>query len=116
METINVAKDRLLATLKQNREDHLDLFLKAQEGYRLQVIEVLDERLQQARDGKQVSTFINLPEPKNYTEAFDTAISMVEWAEGATIELDQRDFERYVLNKWEWAQAFIATNSQYVGS
>lgn len=116
MNTITVKKERLLETLQTNRANHRDEFLKAQEGYRAKVIEVLDQRLQDAREGKQIDLRIHLPEPRDYTSDFDTAISMVEWAEGDTMDLEQHDFERYVLNKWEWREAFIATNSRYAAA
>jgi hypothetical protein len=114
VDTISVSKDRLLKTLQENREKHLSLFLEAQEKYRGKLIAALDERLAQARAGRAVSTHFNLPEPVNYTEAFDQAIQMVEWAEGATIDLDERDFRRYVMNQWEWAKVFAESTASYV--
>jgi excinuclease UvrABC nuclease subunit len=113
METIDVSKVELLAKLKQNREEHKDLFQKAQVKWREKFIEALDERLAQAKAGKPVSIFFSLPEPVNYTEAFDQAILMVEWAQGAIITLDERDFRRYVMNQWEWAKVFAENTASY---
>lgn len=114
MQTITVSKQRLLETLRTNREEHRELFLKAQDVFRQRVIEVLDERLRHARAGRKVELFIHLPEPEDYTERFDQAIAMVEWAEGNSIELTEKDFQRYVLNRWEWAQSFAAATRSYV--
>lgn len=116
METITVSKERLLTTLKENRDRHEEIFLRAQEVYRRRVIEVLDERLQQARAGKPVSTYINLIEPVNYTDEFDRAITAVEWAEGATITLGEVDVQRYIMNQWGWAAKFAAATQSYVGA
>lgn len=116
MQTITVSKDRLLKTLTENREAHIDLFHRAQEAFREKFITALDERLAQARAGKEVSTYFKLPEPVNYTDVFDRAIAMVEWAEGATIELSERDFQRFVLNDWEWKQMFAENTGSYVAS
>lgn len=114
MENITVDKVRLLETLTANREEHQAIFAKAQVAYREKVIEVLDQRLADARAGRKIITFLNLPEPTDYTDAFDRAIKMVEWQEGETIELSEHDFERYVMNDWEWQGKFAASTQSYV--
>lgn len=114
MEKIQVKKARLLKTLKKNRKKHRDIFLKAQEKYREEAIRVLDERLDNARKGKKINLSISLPEPRDFTEEYDTAIQMVEWAEGDSIELDQTSFEQYVLDKWGWQNIFAANTRPYV--
>lgn len=114
MQNITVNKSALLDKLRENRDDHVGLFLKAQEAYRKKLIEVLDDRLAQARADRKVSTYIAMPEPVDYTEEFEKAIAMVEWAEGDTIDLSEKDFSRYVLNKWEWAAAFATNTTAYL--
>lgn len=114
MQNITVDKLRLQETLEKNRDKHRALFLQAQEKYRERVIEELDRRLADARSGRKIDIFISLPEPEDYTGEFDTAISMVEWDENETITLSERDFQRYVLNKWEWAHAFAANTTSYL--
>lgn len=115
MQNITVSKDDLLTTLRENRTAHRELFLKAQDAYREKVIEVLDERLAAARAGRPIDLYINLPEPEDHTDSFDTAISMIQWEVGETITLSERDFTRYVLNKWEWQHSFAANTASYVG-
>lgn len=114
MQNITVDKDRLLKTLKTNRDEHRDLFLQAQGVFRQKVIEALDERLARARGGEKVELFISLREPQDYTEEFDRTISMIEWSQGDTMDLSEKDFQRYVLNKWEWAEAFASSTAQYL--
>ena len=114
MEKITVNKEKLLTTLQTNRSEHRAMFEKAQEVYRAEVIKVLDKRLKQARKGGRIVTFINLPEPVDYTTEFDRAIAMVEWNEGNEVTLSERDFQRYVLNMWEWQQNFAASTMRYV--
>jgi hypothetical protein len=116
MEIIKVKKKRLLKTLRKNRKVHRQMFLDAQEVYREEVIKLLDSRLQRAREGGKIDMAFRLPEPQDYTESYDTAISMVDWAEGDTIDLDERSFEQYVLNKWGWQGAFAANTASYLAS
>lgn len=114
MKQVTVQKDKLLETLRHNREEHHQLFEKGQQIYHDKVIEVLEKRLKEAREGNRVRTYINLPEPVDYTDEFDRAIAMIEWDEGSTVTLDSQEFRRYVLNKWEWEASFNMTTNAYV--
>lgn len=114
MQNITVSKGKLLETLQTQRDEHRALFLQAQEVFREKVIQVLDERLASARAGRKIELYIALPEPRDYTEEFDRAIAMVQWEEGNQITLSESDFKRYVLNQWEWAQAFAASTQGYL--
>lgn len=115
MDTITVDKAQLIATMTENRSKHQGIFLKAQAGYREQAIQALDRKLQNAREGKINLTF-SLPAPKDFTVEYDTALSMLEWAQGDSVDLDQRDFERYVLDRWDWANQFVGSTSAYLVS
>lgn len=114
MQTITVSKDRLIGALRANRDEHRDIFLRAQEAFREKVIEVLDERLRAARDGDKIELWIAMPQPEDHTPEYDKAIAMVEWAEGETIDLSEKDFARFVLNQWEWEGTWAANTRSYV--
>ena len=116
MENITVDKETLLEKMRDNRDHHRLQFLKAQDKYRDAVIKALDERLQQARNGGPLNLGFTLPEPRNYTDEYDAAIAMVEWDQGDVIVLSQQDFERFVLNQWEWARAFKMSTQSYLDS
>lgn len=114
MQSITVSKPQLLEALKKNRDEHRALFLKAQDVYRERAIEALDNRLSAARAGRKIDLYIALAQPEDHTDSFDTAISMVEWEQGDTVELSEQDFVRYVNNKWEWERSFAANTMSYV--
>lgn len=116
MKTITVPKDKLIETIKKNRDDHRDMFLAAQEKFREQIIEELDKRLERARKGKQVDLFIRLPEPVDYTKSYDTALAMLEWEVDDAVELSESDFNRYVENNWEWAQHWASNTGSYLAT
>jgi hypothetical protein len=111
-----VLKDHLLKKIKENRANHRAEFLAAQTVYRQRVIEELDKRLDDARNGRTISLVFSLPTPQDYTESYDTAIAMLEWEQGDKVEISEDDFRRYVENKWEWARAFAANTSIYTTS
>lgn len=116
MDTVDVDKANLIATIRDNRDRHRSIFEKAQEVYREKMIEELDRALDDAKNGRKIVRFINLPEPEDHTSDFDTALQMLEWEVGDTIELSRRDFQRYVLNQWEWAAGFAANTESYLAT
>ena len=113
MDSITVNKQNLIETLRGNRDQHRDIFEQAQVVYRAKVIEELDRALDDAKNGRKVIRFINLPEPEDHTADFDTAIDMLEWDTADTVTLDRRDFKRFVQNKWEWEASFAGTTMTY---
>ena len=111
---IKIEKNRLIATVRENRDTHRDQFLAAQEKYRERVIEVLDERLAAARRGDRINVHISLPTPVDYTSEYDQALSALEWEVEDHVHLSQTEFNRLVLNDWEWKQNFAATSLSYL--
>lgn len=115
MQTVKVKRDELLMKVKTNREEHRNLFLKAQEGYRKQVIKELDQMLADARDGKPIRRSVNLAEPMDHTQDYDRVIAMLEMSVDLEIEIDSVEFDQYVLDNWDWKQLAMMTNLKYAG-
>jgi hypothetical protein len=113
MDTITVEKNKLIETLKRNRDEHVSIFERAQIVYREKVIDELDRAIDDAKNGRKIIRFINLPEPENHLSDFETAIEMLEWDTADTVDLDRRDFKRFVQNKWEWEQSFAGNTQSY---
>jgi hypothetical protein len=102
--------------VKANREKHLKTFEKASVAYRKRVIEIMEKNLDEARAGKEPSTFINLLQPMNQTSDYDRILAMLgamEWAKETRIELSEEDFKQYVLDQWNWKAAFTANSLSY---
>lgn len=116
MNTVKVRKDELLAKLKSNRESHRALFLEAQEGYRDLVIAELDKSLQDAREGREIRTYIRMDAPQDHTDDYDNVIEMLKMSVDDTIELKAIEFQCYVMDKWQWAQAAFVANSAYAAA
>lgn len=113
MENINVRKDKLIETMQANRDAHRGEFLEAQKKYREKAIEALDRQIALAKAGDKFDLGFSLPIPQDYTKSYNSAIAMLEWEISDEIELDERDFKRYVLNDWEWAAAFAGSTQIY---
>src|SRR5262245_28432024 len=95
--TVTVKKTELLLAIKSNREKHLDEFLKAQEGYREEVIKVLDRRLAEMREGKPflVETIWSLTMPHEHTKDYDRVIRMLEMSIADEVTISEQQFMQY---------------------
>jgi hypothetical protein len=116
VKSVRVNKEELIERLKENRRNHRKLFLKAQKRYRKTVIAELDKRLKAARENGVIDLGFFLPEPKDFTQEYTNAIQALEWSLDDEVTLDEREFNRLVLNQWEWAQQFAASTAAYLGS
>lgn len=116
MRDVTVKRDELLTKLKANRDNHRELFLKAQEGYRKQVIEELEKQLEDARNGLSITRGIMLPDPVDHTDDYNTIITMVEMSVDDEIDLDTHSFNCYVMDKWEWSAMASEINTTYAAS
>lgn len=104
----------LLNAIKENRDRHRDIFLKAQEGYRIQLIKELDQMLADARDGKKLRRFVTLPEPEDHTDDYDRVIKMLEMSVEEQLEIDETQFAMYVMDDWGWKKNWTTTNAAYI--
>jgi len=111
---INISKKTLILKLKENRKQHRDIFLRAQEGWKLKVITLMEVNLQAARDNKGIHTYINLHEPKDQTKDYDRVLGMLEYSTDDTIELDESQYNCYMLDEWTWSVADTATKNTYL--
>ncbi len=116
MNAVTVKKEELLEKLRANRSSHRDVFLKAQEEYRAEVIVELDKMLEDARGGRRIRRMVALPEPEDHTADYDRVIAMLEMSVGLEIEISEHEFQRYVLDQWEWAGSFAANTLRYTDS
>lgn len=116
MNAIKVKKAELISKLRENRANHSAQFEKAATGYRAKVIETLESRLKDARAGKLPNLMFALPLPVDQTKAYDRAIGMLELSVDEIIELEEHDYQQYVLDEWNWSASTTMTNSMYLQS
>ncbi len=113
LEKVRLDRQRLLETIKENRDNHRRLFEEAMEGYRKKSIQLLEEHIQRIKDNAPEQVFINLPMPEDHTDDYETVIAMLEWTEDAYVLLTQQEFKRYVLDEWGWQQDFAESYALY---
>lgn len=108
-----VVKAWLINTVKQNRGKHRETFLAVQEKFRERVIEEFEKRLALAREGRRVDLYVHLVEPKDQTRDYDRIIGMLEKSTETDITLDEKDYERYVMDRWDWKDQWKTVSATY---
>lgn len=113
MNNISVNRLELIARVQKNRDEHRDLFLKAQEGFRARVVEELDAMLADARSDRPLRTQVRLRAPEDHTADYDRTLDMLAMTGAAEVAIDEHEFARLVRNEWDWFQRSLAMNSTY---
>lgn len=109
-----VDREELLAKLKENRKNHSTIVREAQAGYLKSATKKAEKALAILKTGKAISLQVYaIMMPVDYTSAYDTVISMLEWSKDKTITLAADEFRQFVEDQWDWKDGFIASNSHY---
>jgi len=88
--------------------------VKAQEGYRKRVIQELNQALEDAKAGRQITTQIRLPAPEDHTADYDRVIRMLEMSVDDELEITSHEFDWYVMDNWQWKGLVSQTCGMYV--
>ena len=112
---VNVKKSDLLAALSANREAHLAEFDEADGAYRGTVIEALEARVRQIKDGGKIDVSFHLPKPRSPVKDYDRAIKMLELHQDVSMKLGMDAYRQYVEDDWDWQNEFKHVNSGYLG-
>lgn len=118
MNTIRIKKTELVGIIEQNKREHREIFLQAQNKYRERVIAELDSRLERARAGKNpaLRELTMIIEPQDHTGEYERALKMLGLSVDDVIELDEQRFRCLVQDEWEWSRQWAMSNSGYVSS
>lgn len=108
-----VKKDKLLATLMKNREDHQELCQEARNGYIEEAQKILAKKMERLRKGHAVSLHVTLVVPRDFTDTYDTAIEMLKWSVEDEIKLTGQEFRNLVMNEWDWMDDWLHSNMSY---
>lgn len=111
----------LIKKLKANRKKHKAEFISAKKKWIKKAVKELRKVADRAEKTNSLKAeafqpLANLPKPSSYVESYNTAIARLEWDVRDTVELDEREFQSWVLDKWQWSGAFVGTTSLYNAS
>ena len=116
MKQIRVDKAQLLKILQKNRAEHRATFLEAQKTFRVVAIKALDAQLKAARQGRpfELTRLVSLTAPEDHTADYDRSIQMLEMSVDAQITVDEREFQNYVQDVWNWSRDWASNSLAYV--
>ena len=105
--------ETLIAVLRTNRDGHRKLYVEAWEEYRRQVLEAMQHNLTHAKNGGHLELRITMRTPEDHTEEYDAVIGLLEMSTQPDVELTAHDYERFVLDRWEWKRSFEDSTVSY---
>lgn len=136
---IKANKTDLLAAIKANYEAHKKAYADAFDGWKVEVQEQLDKaRKAFAKAAKELEeraaaadrdkgdkpvplylppTLIGFAKkpPQDHSKDYEAVIRMLEFETGDTFEVEQGEFEAYVMDRWDWKDDFQNTVVGYAG-
>ena len=113
MRTVKVNKGALLDALKANRANHRQRYEKAFDGYTKECQRVLEAHLEELKKGGRHVVLFSENAPDDHTPEYDQLIKMLEMSIETEIELTYQEFQRYVMDQWEWRHGWEMSNSKY---
>jgi hypothetical protein len=114
-QTVNVAREKLLAALKENLAKHQKDYIQAVINYRIALQADLTAALVQASDpnSRLDKIKVDFAHPKSYVNQYQQVIDMLELSVDETINLDSQAFRAYIKDEWSWKGEFEVTNMTY---
>jgi hypothetical protein len=106
----------LMDILVENRRQHRVDFEETWIGYKTIVVGKLTDLLysaQAAEPPNPIPAAIFASPPSDHTEDYDRILGMLEMSSSATIELNEQDYAKYVLDQWDWKPQWETTASAY---
>lgn len=115
METVNIEREKLLEIVRTNRIKHTEQYLEACEDYKTAIVKVAHKNLDLSTQGNSDYTkWIPFPAPpKSYDVEYNRSLRMLELSVDDVIALDEQEFNRLVLDEWNWKREFTLTSSLY---
>lgn len=114
MRTVTVDRAEFLARVRENRDNHRQVFEYALEGYRDRLTVELERRIRDLKRGRHIDQYIGLPEPEDHTDDYERILAMAEMSIDDTLELTEDEFAMYVMDQWRWKQSFTDSTKRYV--
>jgi hypothetical protein len=121
MQSVTIAKQKLVEILMANRAKHLTEYNAAVVQFRQAARKLLQDALDavvpdEAPIGiveKLKNLYITLEAPQQYLKEYDKALKMLDLSVKDEIEITNSEFSYYVEDDWDWKERFSASNRLY---
>ena len=120
MKTTTVSTSELLEKLQENRVKHITEYKKARKTWLKKAIKELRKVADKAEKTKSLNSksfmpLAELPKPVSYAKSYDIMIARLNAEVNDQVELDDREFQSYWMDQWDWSGQFVGTTSLYNG-
>ncbi len=123
-EYVKVTREELLTKVKENAEKHSKEWEEAHKQWRIDQIEYMKEYAVAIRDGlDNIESggdikWLNqrdyqLEEPISHSKQYERVSQRLEMSIDDHIFLSHKDFDRFVMDDWDWKGAFTASVANY---
>lgn len=113
---IEVNIDKLVDTLKANRDQHIKDYEKAKKGWVKLLRKELVAKLDTLDNGGELKLTIENQKPETHVSDYDEVIEMLEFASSSTIDLDPQTYRQFVKDDWQWKRWWAASTATYIAS
>lgn len=110
---IQLTKAKLIARITENEKKHIAAYNQAVKAYKVEALKQLAELTKAAKTG-DTSLRLNLTTPVDNRKNYAKIREMFEWDNRDEIELEQQEFNEYVLDETEYARHAQMSNSMYL--
>lgn len=115
--SVNVSRKDLLAKLKENVVIHKKDYEEALLGYKIKLIEDLNNKLKEVGNSTPETITkihpVSFSRPASYEKEYNEIIDMMEASVDEVINLDGPSFRSYFKNEWSWSDSFNASATMY---
>ena len=110
-----VKKHELLDVLKSNLDKHTNDVGELLELRREEMQEYFSVNLQKMEKDSEYNPEenINFRMPVDSSKDYKKAIRMIEMTQDEVIELNEEQFDRLVMDNWDWKEQLVLTSSMY---
>lgn len=114
-QSVNVSREKLLATLKENLKKHKIEYEQAVIDYRKALQADLTAALVKVNDpfSSLDKIKVDFSHPQSYADQYQQVIDMLEWSTDDVINLDSQAFRAYIKDEWSWKSSFQMLSSTY---
>ena len=115
IDNVKVKKHELLSVLNENLVKHVDDVHEALELRRKEMKEYFTDAISKMErdEGYDAKENINFPKPSDSSNDYKKAIRMVEMTQDEIIELSEEQFDKLVMDDWDWKSALAMTSAIY---
>ena len=113
--TIKVQKEKLIAQILENKEQHIKEYGEAVIAYKEEALKQLTVQTSRVKEGA-LDAELDLVTPVNNADNYDKIVEMFQWEVEKVVELSQNEFNEYVQDETEFAVAAKYSNTFYSSS